>query len=226
LTLLLAAGTAFWLGLLASISPCPLATNIAAVSFLGGNIKSPARSLLNASWYCIGRMLAYVAMGGLLIKGLLAVPAVSFFLEKHANQVLGPILILAGMFLAGLLEMPGLSADFTPEKLVGKNETLTSLAMGFVFALSFCPVSAALFFGSLIPLAIRFNSTLMLPSVYGIGSGLPVLGFAFIVSFGLRTAGQFYDSVTKVERWMRTGTAVVFITAGLYLSAKYALRIL
>lgn len=224
MTLLLAAATALWLGLLTSISPCPLATNIAAVSFLGRNIKSPGRSLLNASWYCIGRMLAYMALGFLLIKGLLAVPAVSFFLEKHANQVLGPILILAGMFLAGLLEMPGLSADFAPEKLVSKNESLTALVIGFVFALSFCPVSAALFFGSLIPLAMRFKSTALLPSVYGIGSGLPVLVFALVVALGLRTAGQFYDSVTRIERWMKAATAVVFIVAGVYLSAKYALR--
>ena len=171
-------------------------------------------------------MLAYVVLGGVLIKGLLAVPAVSFFLEKHANQVLGPILILAGMFLAGLLEMPGLSADYNPEKLVGRNEALTSLVVGFVFALSFCPVSAALFFGSLIPLALRFNSMILLPAVYGIGSGLPVLVFAFVVAFGLRTAGQFYESVTRIERRMKAATAAVFIAAGVYLSAKYALRII
>lgn len=226
MTLVLAAGTALWLGLLTSISPCPLASNITAVSFLGRNIKSPARSLLNAAWYCLGRMSAYVILGGLITQGLLAAPGVSFFLEKYANQILGPILILAGMVLAGLLEMPGFSADLSPEKLVGKNEGLTSLTLGFVFALSFCPVSAALFFGSLIPLAMRFQSPILLPSVYGIGSGVPVLAFAFFIAFGLRTAGQFYDSVTKLERWAKTSTAAVFIAAGLYLSAKYALRII
>jgi len=226
LTLILAAGTAFWLGLLTSISPCPLASNITAVSFLGRNIKSPARSLLNAAWYCLGRMLAYIVLGALITKGLLAAPGVSFFLERYANQVLGPILILAGMFLAGLLEMPGLSADLSPEKLIGKNERLTALTLGFVFALSFCPVSAALFFGSLIPLALRFQSPVLLPSVYGIGSGLPVLAFAFFIAFGLKTTGQFYDSVTRLESWTKAATAGVFIAAGLYLSAKYALRII
>ncbi|MBI4061256.1 MAG: sulfite exporter TauE/SafE family protein [Elusimicrobia bacterium] len=226
MTLLLAAGTAFWLGLLTSISPCPLASNITAVSFLGRNIKSPTRSLLNATWYCLGRMLAYIVLGVLITKGLLAAPSVSFFLERHANQVLGPILILAGMFLSGLLEMTGLSADLNPEKLVGKNERLTALTLGFVFALSFCPVSAALFFGSLIPLALRFRSPLLLPSAYGFGSGLPVLAFAFFIAFGLNTTGQFYDSVTRLENWAKAATAGVFIAAGLYISAKYALRII
>jgi cytochrome c biogenesis protein CcdA len=171
-------------------------------------------------------MLAYVVLGGLITKGLLAAPGVSFFLERYANQVLGPILILAGMFLSGLLEIPGLSAGFSAEKLVGKNEGLTALTLGIVFALSFCPVSAALFFGSLIPLALRFQSPVLLPSVYGIGSGLPVLAFAFFIAFGLRTTGQFYDSVTRLESWAKVATAGVFIAAGLYLSAKYALRII
>lgn len=226
MTLALSAGTALWLGLLTSISPCPLATNIAAVSFLGRNVRSPAKSLLNASWYCIGRMLAYVVLGGLLVRGLLAVPAVSFFLERHANQVLGPVLILAGMFLAGLLELPGLSAASDAEKLVGKNEGLSSLVIGFVFAMSFCPVSAALFFGSLLPLAAQARSALLLPSVYGVGTGLPVLAFSILVAFGLCSVGRFYDAVAKVERRMKLATAVAFICAGLYLSAKYALRVL
>ncbi|MHB9030956.1 MAG: aromatic aminobenezylarsenical efflux permease ArsG family transporter, partial [Candidatus Latescibacterota bacterium] len=93
--------------------------------------------------------------------------------------------------------------------------------LGMVFALSFCPVSAALFFGSLIPLAIRQESRIILPSLYGIGTGLPVLFFAVLLAFSARTVGAAFRVLSRIEIWARRITGIVFILVGVYLMLKY-----
>jgi len=45
--ILLAFGSALWLGIMTSISPCPLATNIAAISFLSKKATHPLLVLLS-----------------------------------------------------------------------------------------------------------------------------------------------------------------------------------
>ncbi|HPM43412.1 MAG TPA: sulfite exporter TauE/SafE family protein, partial [Candidatus Omnitrophota bacterium] len=91
--------TAFWLGILTSISPCPLATNIAAISFISKKIVHTRSVLITGFAYTLGRMIAYTMVGFLIIKSLLSVPTAANFLQKYMNKALGPILILVGLFL-------------------------------------------------------------------------------------------------------------------------------
>ena len=92
--------------------------------------------------------------------------------------------------------------------------------LGIVFALTFCPLSAALFFGSLIPLAIDAKSSVIMPLVYGLGTALPVVAFAIVIAFGLKSIGKIFDKLTQIEKWVRRLTALVFIGAGIYLLLK------
>ena len=161
--LLLAAVTALWLGVLCSLSPCPLATNVAAVAYLGRHAATPRRVLGAGLLYTAGRALTYVALGALLVGGLLAAPRASAALQGGVNRVLGPILILVGMVVLGLLPLPSFGRGVghrTQERLAAFGP-LGALALGALFALAFCPVSAALFFGSLLPLAIRTGSAVI-----------------------------------------------------------------
>ena len=50
--------TAFLLGLLTALSPCPLATNIAAVGFIGKDIEDRRKIFRNGLLYTLGRILA------------------------------------------------------------------------------------------------------------------------------------------------------------------------
>ena len=224
----LAIASATWLGILTSISPCPLATNIAAISFIGRRIGSPRAALATGLLYALGRTLVYVVLGTLLVSSLLSAPTVSHFLQKYMNRLLGPILILVGMVLVGLIQ-------FTPKgskmgERVGKRvETWGmwgGLALGIVFALSFCPASAALFFGSLVPLAVKFESRVLLPTVYGAGTALPVLAFAILIVVGTRAVGRAYNRITQFEWWARHVTGVIFIGIGVYFSLAYIFRVL
>lgn len=220
--------SAFWLGLLTSVSPCPLATNIAAVGFVSRDVTRPAAVLGAAAAYMAGRMLTYVALASVLAAGLLAIPDVSFFLEKHANSILGPVLILAGMLILEMVRLP--LPDFNKSAVAGflakRCGAAAPLAMGAVFALAFCPVSGALYFGSLMPLTIRFKSPLALPLVYAAGTALPVLLASVLLSAGAKSLGETFNLMAAFESKARRATGMVFIAAGIYLSLKYTFRII
>ena len=214
----LATGTAFWLGLLTAISPCPLATNIAAISFIGRQVGSRRGVVWSGVLYTLGRTAAYVALGFAVTAGLLATAELSRFLQKYLNEILGPVLILLGMVLLGWIGS-GLSLNLAGDKVqqrAARGGAGWSVLLGVLFALSFCPVSAGLFFGALIPLAVRESSRLLLPVVYGIGTALPVLAFAFVIAFSTEYVGKLFDRLTQVEKWVRRIAGVLFILAGLY----------
>jgi cytochrome c biogenesis protein CcdA len=220
---LLAGASAFWLGILTSISPCPLATNIAAVSFIGRRADGTLKAALSGLAYSLGRALAYTGLGAVVVLGLLSIPGVSNFLQRYMNKLLGPMLILVGMYLLGLLGFR-LATSVGSQALRERAASSGILGAGFLgilFALSLCPVSAALFFGSLVPLAVAQDSKILLPMLYGIGTGLPVVVVAALVSGGERTLGSALNQLDKVQKWALRITGAVFIGVGIYLTIRF-----
>ena len=215
--------SAFWLGLLTAISPCPLATNLAAISFIGRKINNPRRTFLSGAAYTIGRSLTYIVIGAILVLGLTAIPQVSWFLQKYMNKILGPLLIIVGMALLELIEieLPVLVNNKRMEKQAEKSGLLSSGLLGVMFALSFCPVSAALFFGSLVPLSVKHESYFIMPLLYGTGTGLPVMAFALAIALGVKSVAQAFHKLTKVELWIRRVTGLVFIIIGIYFCLRF-----
>ena len=224
----LAVASALWLGILTSISPCPLATNIAAVSFIGRRVASTRLVLLTGALYALGRTLAYLALGALLVTSVLSVPELSMFLQRSMNKLLGPILIVAAMFLLDMisLQLPGSGISQSMQTRLQALGAWGALPLGMIFALTFCPVSAALYFGSLIPLAIEARSSVVLPGVYGIGTALPACAFALLLALSARAVGKAYGSLSKIEWWARRATGVVFLGIGVYYSLKFDFGVL
>lgn len=217
---------AFWLGVLTSISPCPLAANIAAMSYVGREVGSRRRTLLAGLLYTAGRAAAYAALAAILVGGLLSIPQVALFLQAHMNRVLGPILIVVGVLLLEWIPLPsfgGALSDRAGTRLA-RTGLLGAFPLGAVLALAFCPVSAGLFFGGLIPLALEHRSSVWLPAAYGLGTGLPVVVFALILSAGVVWVGAAFDRLQTVERWARVVTAVVVIVVGLYYTWRFTIR--
>ena len=224
----LGAVSALWLGILTAMSPCPLATNIAAVSYIGKQYRRTSVVVLSGLAYVLGRMAAYLGLGAVLIAGILSTPRLSGFLQKSMNKILGPVLILAGMVLLDLLRFPT-SGGGIGEKMrekAGKGGLLGAVLLGVLFALSFCPVSAALFFGSLIPLSVAKDSPVIYPLLFGFGTGIPVIVFAVVIAFGMRSIEAVFRGVTQVELWVRRITGAVFIVAGIYYAAVYIFEVL
>lgn len=226
--ILIGVGLALWLGILTSISPCPFATNVAAVSFLSKKIMHPAMVSLSGLAYTLGRMVAYAGLGWIIISSLVSVPQVAQFLQKYMGKALGPFLILAGLVLLEVipLRLPGFSFSQKHESTFMQAGAPGAFLLGVVFALAFCPVSAALFFGSLIPLALNHPAGRVLPFVYGIGTGLPVCAFAIALACGAQSLNRWFNLVTKAEYPMRMATGIIFIIVGLYYSGVYLLKLL
>jgi cytochrome c biogenesis protein CcdA len=220
--------SALWLGILTSISPCPLATNIAAISYIGRKVGNARHVFLTGLLYTLGRTLAYLALAVVLVASVLSVPQIAMALQKYMHLVLGPILIIVGMFLMGLIELnisgKGMSEGL--QKRVDAMGIWGALLLGVVFALTFCPTSAALFFGSLVPLSLKVNSSVVLPAMYGVGTALPVMVFAVILATSAQTVGTAYNVLARIEWWARMLTGLIFIVVGLYFSLKHVFHVI
>jgi cytochrome c-type biogenesis protein len=224
----IAVSSAIWFGILTSVSPCPLATNIAATSYIGKQIRRSYGALIAGFFYTIGRAAAYTGISIVIISGLLSIPEISFFLQDHMNKILGPLLIISGLFILEVVSMHfrGFTVSQNFQKRLGSGSILGACVLGFIFALSFCPISAALFFGSVIPLSLKYESKLLLPFLYGVGTALPVLFIAAALSYASRFAAIFLNNLSVAELWLRRMTGSLFLIVGIYFSMKYIFRVI
>lgn len=219
--------SALWLGLLTAISPCPLATNIAAISMTSYQLSKKMLVFLSGILYGIGRSITYIAISVVIIKLALNVSSLSYFLQTYINKILGIILILVGMFLLDLFKMN--LPSFTPPEKLSKRLSQSGLVgtffLGALFALAFCPISAALFFGSLIPISIKQQSAIGMPLLYGLGSAAPVLGFAVLIALSSEYISKFYQNLTRIEFYTKRITGVIFILVGVYYVLAYIFKV-
>jgi cytochrome c biogenesis protein CcdA len=210
--------TAFLLGILTSISPCPLATNITAIAYISKDIKDPKKSLLNGIFYTIGRGLSYTIIASLIYFGFSEFDVSKFF-QGWGDKTLGPILILISLFMFGLFKINFKVGGEKLEKIklwLSNKGYLGSLLLGMLFALAFCPYSGVLFFGALIPLIIKSSSGLIMPLLFALGTALPVIIFSFFLFYNAQKINSIFKSTQKLELIVRYFIATVFLMAGLY----------
>jgi len=243
-TYLLYIVAAAYLGVLTSISPCPLATNIAAISYIGRKVENSRLVIVAGLLYTLGRCLLYLALAALLATTLLSIGPVSRFLQTYMHLFLGPIFLVLGMLLVGLITFTGGGAMMS-QRMQNRVDAMGiwgALLLGIVFAVSFCPTSAAWFFGLLalimgseaeavtavlenvgivLPEASLPGSTVVLPLVYGIGTALPVLLVATLLAYSAQSVGKAYNALSQVEWWARMITGWIFVVLGVWFSLKY-----
>lgn len=237
MTLLGVIAIAFVFGLATSVSPCPLTTNIAAISFLGRNVGNSWRVLLSALLYAAGRTVVYVALGTAILMAFQLLTGgqgdlqefidtnpQSRYLQRYINLVLGPVMLLVGLIFTGLVELNlsisvGGGASRLQER-ASRGSAFWALPLGMLFALAFCPPSI-LWFGSALVAAHDVSSPVLPPLAYGIGTAVPVIGFAFVIAFGGQYLGKAFNRLTQFERWFRLAAGAIFIGAGLYYILKY-----
>ncbi|UCG82723.1 MAG: sulfite exporter TauE/SafE family protein [Dehalococcoidia bacterium] len=211
--------SAFLIGIMAAISPCPLATNISAMAYISRNVTDRRYVITSGLLYTLGRTVSYFIVGALVITGSASIPRVALFLQDAGERFLGPLLIVVGIFLLGIINIPffqgGGRLASIGEKVAKRGRTGAFL-LGVVFALAFCPYTAILFFGILVPLALESTAGVTLPASFAMGTGLPVLIFAVLLSFGITKVAQWLNVVTAVEKVIRKIAAVLFIGIGIY----------
>lgn len=210
---------AFFLGLLTAVAPCPLATNIAAIAYISRNVTDRKYAVITGALYTLGRMFSYSLLGVLIIVIGLEIPGVASFVQDVGEQVLGPILIVVGLIM---LCIDRLSFGKGGGKLAMLGEKVANWGMiggfllGVLFALAFCPYSAVLYFGVLMPVALESAGGIALPPIFAIGTGLPVLVFGTLLSLGVAGVSSWLNAISRAERIMRIVVSVIFIGVGIY----------
>lgn len=212
--------TAFLLGLLTAISPCPLATNIAAVGFIGRNIENRRRVFINGLLYTLGRVLSYTLLGVVLIM-ILKEGSSMFGIQKTIGTwgelLIGPMLLIIGMFMlfGDKLNLPKFGFNGNAEGLARKGGA-GALLIGVLFALAFCPTSGVFYFGMLIPMSATASAGYLLPAVFAVATAIPVLIVAWILAFCVQQMSSFYGHIKTVQKYLNVIVGILFIVIGIY----------
>ena len=214
--------SAFVLGLMTAISPCPLATNITAIGYISKDITNRNRVFINGLFYTLGRAITYTGLAFIIFLG-----ADQFkfggFLQQNGEKFLGPLLIVTGLFMLDVIKIkfPGINGLTTKMHDKKQWRYFDAILLGLVFALAFCPYSGVLYFGMLVPMTVTSASGLYLPVVFAIATGIPVILFAWVIAFALSGLGGMYQKIKTFELWFRRFIASLFMVVGVY----YILRV-
>lgn len=212
--------TAFLLGLLTAISPCPLATNIAAIGFISKDIENRQRIFLNGVLYTLGRVIAYTLLGIILIS-ILKEGASVFGIQKAVGKwgelLLGPLLLIIGLFMlfGSRLNLPKFGFDGKVEGLA-KQGGWGAFLLGVLFAMAFCPSSGVFYFGMLIPMSVTATAGWLLPILFAVATALPVLVVAWILAFSVEKVGEFYGKMQSIQKWLNIIVGALFVIIGIY----------
>lgn len=212
--------TAFLLGLLTALSPCPLATNIAAIGFIGKDIENRRQIFRNGLLYTLGRIVAYTLLGTILIT-VLKEGSSMFGIQKtigtYGEWLLGPLLLLIGLFMlfGSRLNLPQFGFSGNAEGLAQKGGW-GALLIGILFALAFCPTSGVFYFGMLIPMSATATAGYALPVVFAVATAIPILLVAWVLAFSVQRLGTFYRKMQVIQRWLNLVVGVLFVIIGMY----------
>lgn len=217
-----AALTAFILGLMTAISPCPLAANISAIGFISRDLENRRRVFIKGLVYTLGRAISYTGLGVILFFGASKMHVTMLF-QGWGEKLLGPVLIIIGLLMLDFIKIrfPGFTGLTEKMGEHSKRSYWGTLLLGMVFAMAFCPYSGVLYFAMLIPMTITSVSGLYLPIVFAIATGLPVIIFAWLLAFAVGNVGKLYNQIKTFELWFRRVVAVLFILVGIYYIAVF-----
>jgi sulfite exporter TauE/SafE len=209
--------TAFLLGLMTAISPCPLATNITALAYISKDVENRRIVFLNGLYYTLGRAISYTLLGAIIFFGASKFH-ISRAVQSNGEKWIGPLLIVIGIFMLGVIRFPGSSGSlvqrFADKVKLGSG--WGAILLGIIFALAFCPYSGVLYFGMLMPMVLSQPAGLVLLPDFAIATGLPVILLAYLLAFSIGGIGKFYNRIKTFELWFRRIVAVLFILTGFY----------
>lgn len=219
--------TAFILGILTAISPCPLATNITAIGFIGKDIENHHQIFINGLLYTLGRIITYTILGVILIPILregASMFSVQKAVSKYGEMLIAPLLIVIGIYMLDIIKLNLPKINFSGNNLKRKTKgSWGALFLGILFSLAFCPTSGIFYFGMLMPMSAAETGGYLLPVVYAIATGLPVILVAWVLAYSVAGLGKLYNRIQVFEKWFRKVIAILFIAVGIYYAVMYYL---
>lgn len=191
------------LGIMTSLSPCPFTSNLVAIAFVAKKSYTRRDSILSAFAYAFGRSLMYLILA--MLAGLVGVALASLFvpLQKYSELILSIILGFSGAVILGWIKFD--LHLISPARLPRAKGVVPAFILGAGLALVFCPVSAALFIGGIVPLVLSTKDWVVSPVMYGIGTSLPVLLMSPLVS----TVGKIGKKLGIISRIGYVSTKII-----------------
>ncbi len=213
--------TAFLLGILTAISPCPLATNITAIGYISKDIENKHRIFWGGILYTVGRIITYTVLGFILIPILregASMFSIQKTISKYGEMLIAPALILIGLFMlfGSKLNLPKFGFGGNGSDKLKNKGGWGALLLGVLFSLAFCPTSGVFYFGMLIPMSAAETGGYLLPVAFAIATGLPVIIVAWILAYSVAGLGKFYNRMQVFQKWMNKIIALLFIAVGIY----------
>ena len=188
--------TSFGAGVISFLSPCVLPLVPGYVSYVAGDAltlsEEPPRKLA-----ALGLSLCFV-LGFSTVFVLLAASATSIgqlllSYRYEANLVGGAIVILLGLFMMGLAEIPWLQREFRMHVDLGGGRPLAAYVIGIAFAFGWTPCIGPVLGAILTTSAVAatvFQGVVLL-SFYSLGLGLPFLAAAVFTDSLMLRIGIF-----------------------------------
>ena len=209
--------SAFLLGLMTAISPCPLATNITAIGFISKDLDNRNRVFFNGLFYTLGRAITYTVLALIIFLGIDQLKFSGFF-QKYGEKFIGPLLIIIGLLMLDIVRInfPGFGRLTSGLQKKTRWSYLDAVLLGLVFALAFCPYSGVLYFGMLVPMTVASSSGLYLPVIFAVATGIPVIILAWLLAYTVSGVGLVYNKIKAFEFWFRRIISVLFILVGIY----------
>jgi hypothetical protein len=168
-------------------------------------------------------MAAYIAVASVIVFSGMNIQIVALSLQHYGERLLGPFLVLCGILLLDIFHfdrLPGGDwfSGFTSgiSARLSENGYLGAFLLGVILALSFCPFSAVLFFAMLIPLALGAGDPVIVPAVFALATGLPVIVISYLLVRGIGQYSGIVQKIGKAECWIQRAVAAVFIAVGVY----------
>lgn len=212
--------TAFLLGLIVALHPCPLAANIAAMGYIARNAAEKHRVFINGLVYTAGRLIAYSLLGAVMLgvfRNSVDMESVGRWFTTWGETLLGPILIVVGLYF--VLDRVIHRHEHCPDVSARARRfhgTWGCFILGVILALSFCPESAIVYFGMLIPMSANSTTGYLLPVVFAVATSVPAVILAWGVAYGINGMPAIRNKMHIIQKWMSTVVGIIFIAAGGY----------
>ncbi|MDD7318508.1 MAG: aromatic aminobenezylarsenical efflux permease ArsG family transporter [Prevotella sp.] len=208
--------TAFVLGVLVALHPCPLATNIAAMGYIGKDVDNRTKVFVNGLRYTFGRAVGYTLPGWviiLLVKNGVEVMDIGEPVSEWGERLLAPILIIIGAYLLynDLLH----HHDHVPRLPFG-GRRVTPVLLGVIFALAFCPESGIVYFGMIMPMSFESGVGYLVPASFALGTGLPVVVMSWVFAYSVGSFSRLNKGMLFAKAWLTRLVAVMFVLAGVF----------
>lgn len=202
------------LGVLVAISPCTIAANLAALSFVSVGCDSKKSTLTQGSILVLGKSLVYIVLAILLSQFAGAFEISDSFADVYV-QIIGVLFIIVGVLMLDIIHLHGLEGIVVRMfKGEHKKNIYQTLLIGMLLALAFCPDGAVLYFGMMIPLTIAENHSFMVPLFFAIGAAIPLLIVVALYAYGVERVASM-TKIFSANAMVRKFVGAMFIIAGI-----------